>query len=215
MSQQNMNRLEAVNRILRAAREHPVSSLGSGNESDTLMAEQVLNEITQREQMVGVHENQTVASFVPASDGRVILPNNAIAVKGWNEDHHRNFFLREHNGQILLYDADKAPASPVFTDDKVWVRLVQSVIFDNLPLVLQFSIVDQAAVENAMAVLPSNSLLTRLEARAARSRAMARAADIRGRPSNLFNDSRSTGLRMGTVGVPRPWYSAQQPRSTE
>jgi len=214
MSQTNMTKLAAVNRILRAAREHPVSSLGAGGESDTIMAEAVLDEITQREQMVGVHQNQTVSPFTPNAAGNVVLPINTLTAVGWNQDHNRNYFVRETSGQMLLYDGDKSPATPVFTDTTVYVRLVQSIIFEELPLVLQFSIVDQAAVEYAMTVLPSNTLLQRLEARAARSRAMARAADMRSRPSNLFEDSRSLGLRLGTIGVPRPWYSSDAPRST-
>ena len=206
MSLQNMTRIQAVNRILRAAREHPVSTLGSGGENDTLMAEQILDEVTLREQMTGLHINQTDAEFTPDSNDEVILPINTLEVRGSRWHRHRNYFFREVGGQLKLFDADKNPATPVFADDtKVYVRLSQSVDFESMPVVYQYSIVDQAAVEYAMAVLPSNAALQRLEAIAARSRAMARAADIRHRPSNMFEDSRSVGLRLGRDGVLRSW----------
>ena len=206
MSLQNMTKLQAVNRILRAAREHPVSSLGSGGESDTLIAEQILDEVTLREQMIGLHINQTHTKFTPDSNDEVILPINTVEVRGSRWHQHRNYFFREVGGQLKLFDGDKDPATTVFADDdEVYVRLSQCLDFESLPPVYQYSIVDQAAAEYAAAVLPSNTALQLLEARAARSRAMARAADIRHRPSNMFEDSRSIGLRLGRDGVARSW----------
>lgn len=214
MSLQNLTKLQAVNRILRAAREHPVSSLGLGGENDTLMAEQILDEVTLREQMTGLHINQTSTSFVPDADQQVILPINTVAAKGSNQHRHRNYFFREDDGRLLLFDADKTPATSLFDDARVYVELVQSVSFEAMPPPLQFSVVDQAAFEYASTVLPSNSLLGVLESRAARSRAVARAHDIRSRPSNMFEDSHSIGLRLGRDGVRRSWPYNDGPRST-
>lgn len=203
-----MTKLEAVNRILRAAKEHPVSSLGSGGENDTLVAEQILDEITRREQMAGLHLNTVFTEFTPDStnSNRVILPITTLEVRGSRQHQHRNYFFREVAGELRLFDADETPATDEFPDDdRVYVRLVQAVAFEVMPIHHQFSIADQAAVEYAMAVLPSNSALPRLEQIAARSRAMARAHDMRNKPNNLFYDGRSQGPRIGTRWVPRSW----------
>ena len=206
MSQQNLTKLEAVNRILRAAREHPVATLGEGGESDTLIAEQILDEVTRREQMVGLHLNQTTTSFTPnATTHRVILPNNTSAVTGFAQHGHRDFFFREVDGELRLFNGYETPATDLFpNDEKVYVRITQFVTFESLPVVHQFSVTDQAAFEYAATVLPSNSMLRILEQRAMRSRAMARAADIRSRPHNLLNDGRPSGLRLGRT-VARSW----------
>ena len=111
-SQGNLTKLEAVNRILRAAREHPVSSLGSSTLNDTLLAEQILDEVLIREQMQGIHQNTTEASFDRRdSDGKVLLPTNTLQVKGWNQHVNRNFFHREVDGEMILFDADEQPAT--------------------------------------------------------------------------------------------------------
>jgi hypothetical protein len=204
----NMTRLEAVNRILRGAREHPVSSLGGGGESDSLIAEQTLDDVLRREQAAGLHVNTIETSFTPDSNNsnRVILPSNTLSVQGWNQHQYRNFYHREISGDIRLFDASETPASDQFDDDAtVYVRLVQTLAFDDLPLLQQMSIVDQAAVEYQMAVLGSTSLNKHLQAVAARSRAAARAQDWRTRPNNQFQNGASQGPRAGRSYVPRTW----------
>jgi hypothetical protein len=73
-----------------------------------------------------------------------------------------------------------------------------------LPAQLQFSIVDQAAVEYQQAAHGSPSIDGILTQRATRSRAIARAYDIRMRPANQFKDGRSSGPKYGRF-VPRGW----------
>jgi hypothetical protein len=200
-----MTKLEAVNRILRAAREHPVSALGSSTENDTLMAEQILDEVLRREQMTGLHVNTAESSFTPdAATDRVELPVNTLQVKGWNQHADRNYFHREDAGATYLYDADESRFT--FPDDEtVYVRITQALDFAELPLHHQFSIADQAAVEYQMATLGSTTLHQYLQGLAARSRAIARAYDMRSRPRNQFQDGRSVGPRSGSMWVPRSW----------
>lgn len=202
----NLTKLEAVNRILRAAREHPVSSLGSSTENDSLMAEDILDEVLTREQMTGLHVNTVKTSFTPDSNNQVILPDATLAVAGADQHVHRDYFHKEVNGQIFLFDGGETPASSIFTDDStVYIRITQRMDFEDLPVQHQFSIVDQAAVEYQEAVLGSSTLGRALEARAARSRAIARAYDMRSRPNNQIRHGRAQGPRAGTVYVPREW----------
>ena len=77
--------------------------------------------------------------------------------------------------------------------------------FEELPAQIQFSIVDQASVEYQEAVLGDDSLGAKLEARAGRSRAVARAYDMHMQPHNLFEShAQSTGPKIGKA-VPRSW----------
>ena len=203
-----MTRTDAVNRILRAANEHPVSDLGSETSNDTLMAEQILDEITKREQMTGQHVNTTETSFIPdsANNDRVALPDNTVQVKGWNRHTYRNFFAKEVTGLILLHDADEEPATFSFANDaEVFIRITQSLTFEELPLPHQFSVVDQAAVEYQQHVLGSESLNRDLQQRAFRSRAIARAHDMRSTPHSQFDDGRAQGPRAGARWTPRAW----------
>jgi len=214
MSVMNLTKLEGVNRVLRAARERPVTALGSSTENDSLMAEQILDEVLLREQMAGLHVNTTEAQFTPdATTGYVVLPSDTLQVQGWNNHTGRNFMHRETSGAVYLYDQDGIPGSWGSTrdfsatgtdDDTVYVRLTQCMDFADLPVQHQFSIVDQAAVEYQQHVMGSTQVDSQLQARAARSRAIARAYDMRMRPNNQFEDGRSQGPRMGRF-TPRGW----------
>ena len=208
MATMNLTKLNAVNRILRAAREHPVSSLGEGGESDSLLAEQLLDERLMQEQMIGLHVNTVDAEFTPDEDDnyRVVLPDNTMQVQGWNLHANRNFFHREDDGVVRLYDGDKVPASDSFEDDStVSVKITYGLQFEELPVHHRFSIADQAAVEYQMAVLGSTTLDNHLKGIAGRSRAIARAHDMRSRPHNQFNDGRAQGPRTATRYVQRSW----------
>lgn len=213
MPQMNMSRLEAVNRILRAARERPVSALGAATENDSLAAEQILDEILMREQMTGLHVNTTEAQYTPDVTGYVVLPSDTLQVTGWNNHADRNFFHRETSGAVYLYDADGVPGNWGVTrnfgssgtdDDTVYVRITQCMSFEDLPVQHQFSIVDQAAVEYQQSVMGSSSVDSQLQARAARSRAIARAYDMRSRPNNQFSNGVSEGPARGKW-TPRGW----------
>ena len=217
MTASNLTKLQGVNRILRAAREHPESSIGATPLNDTLVAEQMLDEVLLREQMTGQHVNTTEAAFDRrASDGKVILPSDTLQVKGWNQHVNRNFFHRELSGEIVLFDNDEQPATSNFSStgadlETVYLRITHCLDFEDLPAPLQFSIVDQAAVEYQEAVLGDPQLGAKLEARAGRSRAIARAYDMRSRPNNQFDDGRSQGPRLGRF-VPRGWPYNDLPR---
>ena len=206
----SLTKLQAVNIILRGAREHPVSSLGASTENDSLMAEQILDELLTREQATGLHIIMTEASFVPdtGNDNRVVLPQNTLEVKGWNQHVHRDYFYRQVDGLILLFDG--TPETPPVTsnfvdDDEVFVRITQGLEFEELPLHHQYSIAYQSAQEYQMSVLGSTELDNHLGGRAARARMIARAHDMRSRKHNQFHHGRATGPRFGTAAVPRTW----------
>ena len=199
-----MTKLEAVNRILRGAREHPIASLGDVTINDTLMAEQILDEVNRREQMTSIHINTSEQELTPDANDEILLPSTTMQVLASKQSVNRNFGLREEAGVTKLIDVDEN--RDTFPDDtSVFVRITAELGFEDLPLQHQFSIADQAAVEYQQATLGSDTLDRSLQARAARSRAIARAYDMRTRPNNQFNDGRSVGPRQGARFTPRHW----------
>jgi hypothetical protein len=206
-----MTKLEGVNRILRAAKEHPVASLGQATENDSLMAEQLLDEVNRREQMTSLHVNTIETTFTPDEndDYKVVLPAETLQVFASSTDSDENWGHRTVSGEVLLVDY-----SPPEDEDglsfenftEVNVRITTLMEFEDLPLHHQFSVTDQAAQEYQMAVLGSNTLDQALQQRAMRSRAIARAYDMRMRPANQFANSRSTGAHRATRWTPRGWY---------
>lgn len=207
----SMTKLEAVNRVLRAAREHPVSSIASPTENDSILAVTVLDEVTKRVQMNGLHINQTQTSFTPdALDGdKVVLPDNTLQVRGWNEHQDRNFFHKCVDGVQLLFDASPQPlaaATSAFDEDaEVFIRITQLLEFDELPQPIQFWIADEAAVEYQMSVMGSSTMHRHLQEVAFRSRIEGRKYDMRSRPANIITHGRSQGPRAGIAYVSRSW----------
>ena len=207
----SMTKLEAVNRILRAAREHPVSSIVSPTENDSIMAVAILDETSKKIQGNGLHCNQTQTMFTPDSgnNDEVILPDNTLQVTGWNEHQERNFFHRCVDGTVLLFDASPSPLAAATTafpdDDEVFVRITQLLEFEDLPMAIQFWITDEAAVEYQMDTLGSSTQDKHLRERAFISKVEGRKYDSRSRPVNLFTHGRSMGPRWGVAGVPRTW----------
>jgi hypothetical protein len=206
-----MTKLEAVNRILRAAREHPVSSIVSPTENDSIMAVTILDETSKEIQSNGLHVNQTQTSFTPdvGNDNKVVLPDNTLQVRGWNEHACREFFHRCVDGVQLLFDAKPQPlaaATTNFDDDTtVYVRITQLLEFEELPQPIQFWIADQAAVEYQMYVMGSSMMDKHLRERALRSRIEGKKYDMRSRPVNLITHGRSMGPRSGINFVQRSW----------
>lgn len=213
----SLTKLEAVNRMLRGAKERPVSSIDSPTINDSLVAIQILDEKTKQIQMGGLHCNTTQTSFTPdGTTSRVILPANTMQVQGFAQHEHRNFFHRCVDGEVRLFDGSPDPlaaATDAFEDDdEVHVRITQLLAFEDLPVQIQFWIVDEAAVEYQMDVLGSSTADQRLSQRALISRAAGRAYDNRMRPGNMFINGRSQGLRAGRQYVPRTWPYNDRPQ---
>jgi hypothetical protein len=130
-------------------------------------------------------------------------------VKGAYVNADRALTHKTVNGEVTLFDTE--PAEDVEPDEfdndtTIWLAITLEEDFADLPIHHQFSIADQAAQEYQMAVLGSHSLDQVLTSRAMRSRAIARAYDMRTRPANQFTHGRSTGPAKGTRYTPRGWY---------
>jgi hypothetical protein len=206
----NMTKLDGVNRVLRAAKEHPVAVLGSSTENDSLMAEELLDEVSKREQLMGLMCNTTEEEFIPDStnNSKVVLPDNTLQVQGWNQNVGRLYTMKRIDGVLYLIDtkpADGVEPDQFTNDSSVYVRLTVEEDFEDLPLHHQFSIADQAAVEYQQAVLGSRTLDRALQERAMRSRAVARQYEMRIKGNNQFAHGRAQGPRAAARYTPRAW----------
>ena len=210
--QRKLSKLQAVNIILRGAREHPVSSLDDDKLNETLIAEQVLDEWNLQIQALGLFNNTFDQIITPATVassgiviGDVILPPNTTSVRSWGRQFRFLVDAREDQNNLKLYDLEDETFD--FSDQSemnVYVMLLLD--FDDLSALQQRSITDGAAQEYQMATIGSQQMDNVLTSKALRSRAEARAENIRKMRPNLFANSRSNLGKAGSRSVIRPYW---------
>lgn len=175
-----LTKLDAVNRILRAAGEYPVSTLAGSDINDTTLAESVLDEVSLKIQLQNVDFNYTQRTLSPDSEGNIFLPVETLACEGAGVDYGRRLTLKG----LQLHDLDNDTS--VFSSDVVCcVRYKLS--FEELETPYQFWIADVAAVEyhnQTVGDPQANQILVGI---AAESRRHARAHEIRSRQANVFD----------------------------
>ncbi len=213
--QRKLSKLQAVNIVLRGAREQPVSDLVEDATNDSLVAEQVIDEHSLAWQSLGMFNNTFERDLVPATVasgsiniGDVILPNNTLMVTSWSRDIRMLIDAREDAGSLKLYNLEFEEETFDFSDkDCVTVRMILQLDWDDLSSLQQRAIADAAAEEYQMAVFGSQPMDAKLTRRASISRAQARAENARKMRPNLFSNSRSTGGRAGARAVARPYFT--------
>jgi hypothetical protein len=182
-----LNKLEAVNRILRFAGEYPVNSLSSSGLNDTLVAERILDETCLQYQIPGKVFNTIIGDRTPDSSGRITIPDTTISVDSTGKDLGRNVTQRGKN-PTYLFDIDNN--TDVFTGP-IRIELVVRTEFEELPTTEQFAVVDSAARIYQMTVVGDVNQDAMIAEMAFMSRAMARAADIRARDWGFTTNFRS------------------------
>lgn len=197
-----MTELEAVNIILRAAREYPVASLTESPANDTLIARQVLHESVGRELLSGWRFNRSIMEFEPNDDGEIIIPPDVLAVR-----------------RVPIRPGEPVEVRSVSDIRKLWniednsfewtsnqhLEVVRRVAFGDIPEYIQWAITDLAAQQYELSVHGSPQVQQHLLARAARSLARAKAADARVSDYNVFF-SESQGPARGRQFVRRRWF---------
>ncbi len=174
-----LTKLDAVNRILRASGEYPVSTLSVTGSNDVVIAIQTLDEITVYCQMQGLNCNTVDIIAYPDSEGKITIPDTTLLVDSTGTDYNRNLVQRGR-GPTLLFDVDNN--TDVFAaNTAVHLKIVSLLEFDSLPTAEQFEITDQAARMYQMAtvgeasqdkLLSEISFMSRLKGRAANMRSM-------------------------------------------
>ena len=99
-----LTKLEAVNIILDAIGETPVSSLESGL-PDAEAAETKLNEINKTVQAKGWHQNtENKLKLMPDSNKNIIVPANYLRVDTTGTSQATNVSVRTYQNKSMLYD---------------------------------------------------------------------------------------------------------------
>ena len=138
-----LSKLQAVNRMLRAASELPVNSLDTSGVSDTDVAISILEERSISLQIEGKYWNTETQTLLPDLDGKIALASNVLNVIPVNEWANRNITMRAG----FAYDIDEN--SNVFSDDTDGIdfQVVYNLPFADIPTYAQFLIADSAARE--------------------------------------------------------------------
>ena len=192
-----MTSLKAVNRMLRAAGEAPVNSLTDDGVNDVSIAEQILEQITEDLQL-GLNASTTVETRQPDSNGYIAIPDNTIEIDTTDDDRGINVSMRGRNPTRLFNVDDN---TLVWTDEvEVLITVAQD--FEALPSALQLWVADEAAREYQMSVVGDRGVDRILADRSMRSRARARAADMRERDANWTQGRNQRSVQIALRNTP-------------
>ena len=211
-----LTKLQAVNRMLRAASEQPVESLTTDPTNESLIAENTLDEVNIHAQMAGLFVNTQIQEFTPdPSTKEIVLPDTTLDVLAWwdegrNEsgddlpDNRDRIFVARGHDPVRLFDKDRNDFT--FPDDtSVTLKITLLMDFEELPTAQQFRITDHAARLYEASAQGDPAIGQLLAAEAGLSRALARAADMRSRRANAYTTGMNTlARRMNRVR--RDWF---------
>jgi hypothetical protein len=185
-----LSKLDAVNRILRAAGEYPVSTLAVTGSNDVTIAEQTLDEVTIQAQLAGLNCNTIEKQVLPDSQGKVYIPDDTLSVDTAGNDSHRNIVQRGRT-PTYLFDIDNN--TDVFEIGQlINIKIVNNLSFESLPTAEQFEITDQAARMYQMATVGETNQDKLLQEIAFMSRAKSRAANMRSLDGSFINNTKSS-----------------------
>lgn len=184
-----LSKLEAVNRMLRASGEQPVNSLLTIS-GDALMAEQILDEVELEYQLTGQVFNTQESYLIPDGNGEIAVGNTVLSID--TIDEHQYLAVTQRGSRLFWlsqYDTPKNTFdfSSLNLTSGLKVRRVFRIEFTDMPTTQQFAIVDEASRRYQMITMADSNTDGMLRQRAAQSRAIARAADIRSRDASIFN----------------------------
>lgn len=180
-----LTKLDAVNRILRAAGEYPVSTLAVTGSNDVTLAIQTLDEVALQCQVQGLNCNTVVRTILPDNTGKIYIPDTTLHVDTVGTDEDRNVVQRGRN-PTYLFDVDNN--TDVFEIGvELNIRIVAALPFEELPTAEQFEVADQAARMYQMATVGELAQDKILQEIAFMSRAKGRAQNMRSLDASFFN----------------------------
>lgn len=174
-----MTRLDAINQMLAAIGEAPVST-ESSQHPDVLVAANLLDRILEAEQEPGFWFNRErdITLSVDALTNEIRVPSNTLQVDAVDET--KQYVRRGEK----LYDSDNSTF--IFEDDVV-CDLIVALDFIDLPISAQNYIASLGAYELQLSEVGDENKLTRLAQRLAVSRAAFKAACIKNGDYNARN----------------------------
>lgn len=173
------DKLTAVNRVLRAAGENPVSTLAT-TAGDALLAEAILDEVNYEVQCVGLTVNTEEQELEPDVDSHIQFQDTVLHVQVLDEDDL--IIMRGRTPQYLYNSSQNTDEF----EDNIRARITYGLEFEELPFPIQLWITDEAARRYqhvAVGDAQSDQLLREVWMQ---SRARGRASDIRSRAASIF-----------------------------
>lgn len=199
-----LSKLDAVNRMLVAAGEFPVSSLTVSGSNDVTIAEQLLDESTTMIQMAGTNTNTIFKTLTPDTEGKIYVDNDVIHVDTVSESMSRNVAVQGRNPTYLI-DLDNEGTDVFDADTELKVKIVKNLSFENLETADQFYAVDHAARRYQMLTVGDRVTDGILYEQSLQSRYMSRAKDIRARDVNFMENTKTYWSQVGGRRRIGPW----------
>tara|TARA_X000001036_G_scaffold389219_1_gene386029 strand:- start:734 stop:1333 length:600 start_codon:yes stop_codon:yes gene_type:complete len=137
-----LSKLQAVNIVLDAIGETPVSSLSSGL-PDAEAAEAKIDEISKSVQAKGWHQNTDYKlKLTPDINKNIIIPTTYLRVDTTSTNRDTNVTVRKNGTSDMLYDIKKQ----VFTfDNYLWCDVVHHLDYGDLSVELSTYVAYRAA----------------------------------------------------------------------
>ncbi|RMH16131.1 MAG: hypothetical protein D6698_10130 [Gammaproteobacteria bacterium] len=175
-----ISKLEAVNRMLRAASERPVSTLEADGVNDTDLAVSVLEEVLVEVLTNGLNCNTEKMTLTPTSDGQIIVSDNFLSIDTTGKDRHKNVVVRGDT----LYDLDNQTDE---FEDSLEVIVRRYIDYEDLPTGIQIFIRDIAARRYQQESLGDRSIDAQLAEIELRSRALGHSEDARSKDRHYLD----------------------------
>jgi hypothetical protein len=171
MSISRPTELNAINEVLAAVGQAPVTTLDQTN-PDVSIIQQTLNNVSREVQSEGWHFNKEVNyELIPQSDKTIPIPDNMLQVDLSTRYHGGKSVVRR-NGK--LYDKWKEPRSEAYQfDDKVYADIVWYFDWEDLPTPIMDYIVARTAAQCSSRLVGDTIQFQMLQARELTKRANA------------------------------------------
>lgn len=196
-----LSKLDAVNRILVAAGEFPVSSLSVSGANDVTIAVQLLDEATTMVQINGTNTNTILSEVTPDSEGKIYVADSTIHVDTYGDSRNRNIAAQGRNPTYLI-DLDNGGTDVFDAGTTLFIKTMRRIDFEDLETQEQFYATDYAARRYQILTVGDKQSDAVLNEQVLMSRIHSRAKDIRARGANFTDNTKSY---WANIGARRVW----------
>lgn len=199
-----LSKLDAVNRILVAAGEYPVSSLTVTGANDITIAVQMLEEATTMVQINGTNTTTIFKTVTPDTNGRIFVPDTVIHVDTVKDSIGRNVAVQGRTPTYLI-DLDNEGTDVFEAGTTLNISMKVRLDFENMETADQFFATDLAARRYQIFTVGDRQTDALLNEQFQLSRIHARAKDVRARGIGFADNSRSYWSNIGSRRKFGPW----------
>lgn len=183
--------LDAVNALLVASGQSPVSSLSLSEGSDIQLAKFYIDRALKDAQLEGFAINHVEKTFTADAEGRIAVPTNVFEVElldaVYSKDtKHPTLIMPTISGQRIM-DANTREPAPFEPGQKYSMRLTYVLEFDELTAQQQRQIISTAAARFQVEQGSNPDTQNRMAQEELYYRGLGKQADLRQRKSTIFD----------------------------